>query len=91
MSEPTDRAMSAGEGEATVRRSTFNDRYETGWQHSDGTGENMATYFAKKLDAMVYAQGCFIQGYRFTYIYDRMTVFLFKFDGCKWVKEGRSR
>jgi hypothetical protein len=65
--------------------STFEERYETGWQGLDGTLENVSEYFSKKVDAMVFAQNLFKRTeFRSTYVYDRCLNFTRWFDGTKW-------
>lgn len=69
-------------------RSTFLDRYETGWQGHDGTMENVCVYFSKKAQAMQFAEGLFEKKqFKSTYVYDRCRNFTRWFDGSKWNRE----
>jgi hypothetical protein len=68
--------------------STFLYRYETGSQGHDGTLDNCCEYFAKKLDAMRFAQGLFQKReFKSTYVYDRCLNFTRWFDGQKWSRK----
>jgi hypothetical protein len=68
-----------------MSNSTFNYRYETGWQGHDGTLENTCDYFAKKLEAMTHAQNIFKPAhFKSTYVYDRCLDFTRWYDRKKW-------
>lgn len=75
-----------------MSNSTFNYRYETGWQGRDGTLENRGTYFSKKWAAMSSAKGffeqeCFRSDLQSVYVYDRCLDFTRWFDGQRWSRK----